>query len=77
MSTVYAIFSHLNCCKSCNNYRDSLATAKKEESQKIDSWPVLVTCQSGISVMLFSDIEGPVVYESTQERLILLIDALK
>ena len=36
-------------------------------SQKIDNLALLVTCWSGTSVMLSSNIKGPVVYERTQK----------
>ena len=39
---------------------------KKERSQKIDDLPVLATCWSGTSAMLFSTSNGPVAHGSAQ-----------
>ena len=40
-------------------------TVREEESQKIDDLPILVTCRSGTSAMLSSEVNGPVAYGST------------
>ena len=56
---------------SFSRYRASLADSytdsrrKKEESQKIDNLPVLVTRQSGTSAMLSNKVNGPVTHGST------------
>ena len=38
---------------------------RKTKSQKIDDLPVLATCRSGTSVMLSSEVNGPVAHGST------------
>ena len=36
------------------------------ESQKINDWPILATCQSGNSVILSSEANGPVAHGSSR-----------
>ena len=67
---VYAIFSRSNCCIASAVFVLVWLTVtdrrKKEESQKIDNLPILVTCRSGTSVMLSSKFKGPVAHGSPQ-----------
>ena len=36
----------------------------KEESQKIDDFPVLATCQCGTLAILSSEVDGPIAIEA-------------
>ena len=49
--------------QSLSCYRDG---EKREESQKIDDLPVLVTCRSGTLAVLSSKVNGPVAHGSTR-----------
>ena len=48
----------------------------KEENQKIEDLPVLVTCQSGVLAMLSSKVNSPVAHGSTQKCLIRPMEAV-
>ena len=48
---------------------------EEEESQKIDDLPVLATCRSSTSVMLSSEVNGPIACGSTRECLIGFMEA--
>ena len=39
---------------------------KKEDSQKIDDWLVLVTCRYSTSAIISSKVNGPVAHGSTR-----------
>ena len=64
-------FLHLDSFNSFNHYRASLVYTqrkeeRKKESQEIDDLPVLVTCRSGTSAMLSSEVNGPTAQRSTR-----------
>ena len=68
---IYDIFSRFFRCNSFSRYRASLADSsdrrkKEERSQKIDDLPVLATCRSGTSAMLFSTSNSSVAHGSAQ-----------
>ena len=48
----------------------------KEENQKIDDLPVLVTCRSGALAMLTSKVNSPVAHGSTLKCLIRPMEAV-
>ena len=52
---VYVVFSRFNHCNSFSRIALAWLT-QKEESQKIDNTPILTTCWSGTSALLFSKV---------------------
>ena len=56
----------MNRCNNFSRYCASLPYSERRRSEKIDDLPVLATCQSGTSVMLSSEVNGPIARGSTR-----------
>ena len=65
------------CLDYCNNFSCCHATVmQRVRSQRINDLLILVTCRSGISVILCGKLNGPVAHGSTRQCLIWIIEGL-